>query len=194
MLITTLLMTGLLTGAPSSGEPASDQDSVVATAPATPVALDATARPVAPTVSGAAQSSGPHGLSTDQQIAQWLAARAPEPAAHDDSPVWRDDRKMHGEFDVGVGTGGYRSYGAAVSLPIGESGRLDLSIRQTENDPYRYGYGYGAAYDEYLADSGYVFPGDSTPGASIDYERHLSRPDGPPNRRRSIRVQQASDE
>lgn len=192
MLITALLMTGLLSGAPSPGEPASDQDSVVTTAPATPVALDATARPVAPAVSGASESSDPHGLSTDQQIAQWLSARAPGPAAHDDSPVWRDDRKMHSEFDVGIGTGGYRTYGAAVSLPIGESGRLDVSIRQTENDPYR--YGYGAGYDEYFADSGYVFPGQARPGASIDYERHLSRPDGPPNRRPSIRPQQASEE
>jgi len=194
MLITALLMTGLLTGAPSLGEPGSDQDGVVATAPATTVVLDATAHPVAPAVSGAEQSADPHGLSTDQQIAQWLAARAPDPAARDESPAWRDDREMHGEFDVGFGTGGYRSYGAAVSLPIGEGGRLDISIRQSENDPYRYGYGYGAGYDEYFADSGYAFPGNPPAGYALDYERHLSRPDGPPNHRPAIRPQQASEE
>jgi hypothetical protein len=193
MLITALLMTGLLAAGPSPEEPASGQDSVVATAPATSVALDATARPVAPAVSGAAQSADPHGLSTDQQIARWLAARASEPAtAEDESPVWRDDRKMHSEFDVGFGTGGYRSYGAAVSLPLGESGRLDISIRQTENDPYR--YGYGAGYDPYFADSGYAFPGHATPGASLDYERRLSRPEGPPNRPPAVRSQQTSEE
>ncbi len=191
MLITALLMTGLLTGAPSPDEPGRDQDSVVATAPATMVALDVTARPVAPAVSGASQSADPHGLSTDQQIARWLAARAPAPAPYE-SPVWRDDRKMHSTFDVGFGTGGYRSYGAAVSLPIGESGRLDLSIRKTENDPYR--YGYGSDYDPYFADSGYVFPGQAAPGTALDYERHLSRPDGPPNHRTAVRPQQASEE
>ena len=31
------------------------------------------------------------------------------------------------------GAGGYRDYAAAVSLPIGESGRLDISVRQVEN-------------------------------------------------------------
>lgn len=191
MLITALLMTGLLGGAPSPEEPASDQDSVVATAPATSVALDAIARPVVPPVTGASQSADPHGLSTDQQIAQWLTARTPAQSPYD-SPVWRDDRKMHGEFDVGFGTGGYESYGAAVSLPIGESGRLDLSIRKSENDPYR--RRYGSDYDPFFADSGYVFPGHSTVGASIGYERRLTRPDGPPNRWTAMGLQPASEE
>ncbi len=193
MLIAALLMSGLLTGAPSSEEPGGDQDGAVATAPATAVALDATARTIAPPVGSVSQSSDPHGLSTDEQIARWLEARAPEPAAlGDDSPVWRDDREMHSEFDVGVGTGGYRSYGAAVSLPIGESGRLDLSIRHVENDPY--GYGYAAGYDPYFSDSGYIFPGRARPGAALDYERRLARPGGLPNRWPAIGPRQTSEE
>ncbi|MBW8305063.1 MAG: hypothetical protein K0M78_14300, partial [Brevundimonas sp.] len=173
-----LLLTALAAAsAPSPDGP--DQHSAMATAPATRVGLDGGDAPVAPPVGAEAQSTGPHGLSTDQQIAQWLAARSSDPATLNDSPVWRDDRKPHGEVSVGVGTGGYRHYAAAVSLPIGENSRLDISIRQTKNDPYGYGYGYGAGYDSYFADSGYAFPGYAAPGAAVDHERHLSRPDGP---------------
>ncbi|MCS6627016.1 hypothetical protein N0B44_29290 [Roseibacterium beibuensis] len=190
MLIPVLLTALAAASLPSPDD--ADQDSVVATAPATTVVLDGAEAPVAPEVGAAAQSTTPHGLSTDQQIAQWLAARSASPDVNDESPVWRDDRKMHGEVSVGVGTGGYRDYAAAVSLPIGDSGRLDISIRQTENDPY--GYGYGAGYDPYFADGGYAFPGQSAPGAAIGYERHMSRPDGPPWVRPGGRPQQVSEE
>lgn len=192
MLIPVLLTALAAASAPSPD--GADQDGVVATAPATGVILDGAAAPVAPPVSGP-QETAAHGLTTDQQIAQWLAARsAADPAPLDDPPVWRDDRQPHGEVSVGVGTGGYRDYAAAVSLPIGESGRLDLSFRQSKNDPYAYPYGYGAGYDPYFADSGYAFPGYAAPGAAVGYERHLSRPDGPPNRWPATRPLQASDE
>ncbi|HYD27291.1 hypothetical protein [Brevundimonas sp.] len=191
MLIAALLMTGVVSGAPL-GEPArdqgGDQDSVVATAPATPVALDATVGPVAPPVGGAApspqstgQSTGPHGLDTDEQIARWLSARAPVETRSGDSEFWRDDREPHGEVSVGFGTGGYRDYGAAVSLPIGENGRLDISIRQVENGfPYRYGRGYGYGYEPYFDDGDYVFAGAPREGAAAEYEDRVARPDGPP--------------
>jgi len=192
MLITALLTALAAASVPSPGEP--DQDSVVTTAPATNVVLAGAEAPVAPPVAGASQDVGPHGLSTDQQIAQWLAARAPAPTPEADSSPWRDDRKPHGEISVGVGTGGYRDYAAAVSLPIGESGRLDITVRQSENDPYRYRYGYGADYDPYFADSGYAFPGEAAPGAAIGYERHLSRPAGPPWVRPAPRGQQPAEE
>ena len=175
MLITALLMTGVLAGAAPAGEPDDGQDSVVATAPATRVALDATAGPVAPPVGAAAQSSEPHGLSTDAQIAQWLGARAPADTRSGERDVWRDDRQPHGEVSVGFGSGGYRDYGAAVSLPVGANGRLDISVRQIEN-----GYPYGYGYDPYFSDSGYVFPGAGAAGAAAEYETRLSRPEGPP--------------
>ena len=196
MLIPALLVTAALTGAPAA-EPVGDPDSVVATAPATPVDLGATAAPEAPSLDGAGQSAGdPHGLSTDQQIAQWLAARTPSRTTPgDDSGVWRDDRETHGEVSVGFGTGGYRDYAAAVSLPIGENGRLDLSVRQVENGyPYGYGYGRGYGYDRYFDDSGYVFPGYEPADAALDYERRLARPDGPPSRWPSTRPLQSSRE
>ena len=190
MLIAVLL--AAMAVAPVHSPDGPGQDSVVTTAPATPGVREGAAAPVAPPVGGTLQSA-PHGLSTDQQIAQWLAARsASDPAPHDDSPVWRDDRKPHGELSVGVGTGGYRDYAAAVSLPIGESGRLDISLRQSKNDPYRYGYGLN--YDPYFADSGYAFPGDAPTGYARDYERQLARPEGPPNRRSGVRPAEASAE
>ncbi|MGZ9100670.1 MAG: hypothetical protein ACXW3O_13280 [Brevundimonas sp.] len=164
---------------------AGDPDGVVATAPATAVDLEATARPTAPSVEGAAQAAVPHGLSTDQQIDRWIDARstADKPWA-EAAPEALDDRKMHGEVSFGIGTGGYRDYGAAVSLPIGANGRLDLSYRQVENGyPYggygRYGYGYG---DPYFNDGGYAFPGDR-PDAAAQFEGRLMRPDGPPRTR-----------
>ena len=191
MLIPVLLTALAAALVPSPEGP--DQDSVMTTAPTTTPLLDGAA-PVAPAVGGTQQSTAPHGLSTDQQIAQWLAARAPDPASAADSSPWRDDRKPHGEFSVGVGTGGYRDYAAAVSLPVREGGRLDISVRHSENDPYRHRYGYGAGYDPYFADSGYAFPGEAAPGAAIDYERHLSRADGPPWVRPAPRSQQPAEE
>ena len=140
---------------------AADPDGVVATAPATTVDLDAVARPVAASTAGATQNAVSHGLTTDQQIDRWIAARStaekPWGEASGEAP---DDRKMHGEVSFGIGTGGYRDYGVAVSLPLGENGRLDLRYRQVENGyPYG-GYGYGRGYDDlYFDDSGYAFPG-----------------------------------
>ena len=162
----------------------SEPDGVVATAPRTTVDLTATVQPPAPAAEGAAQDAAPHGLTTDEQIDRWIAARstADRPWAESTSE-WVDDRKPHGEVSVGMGTGGYRDYGVAVSLPVGEHGRLDLSYRQVENGFGYGGYGYGRRYDPlYFDDSGYVFPGVSAPGAAAEYESRLMRPGGPPQR------------
>ena len=170
---------------------ASDPDGVVATAPATTVDLEASARPVAASTAGATQDAVPHGLTTDQQIDRWIAGRstadkpwgetANEPA---------DDRKMHGEISFGIGTGGYRDYGAAVSLPVGEHGRLDLSYRQVENG---YAY-YGSGLEQpYYDDSGYAFPGYQSPQAAGEYESRLMRPNGPPRRYPLIQPNRAGD-
>ncbi len=156
----------------------SDPDAAVATAPRTPVALGVAAGPVPPPVERAAQEAAPHGLSTDQQIERWLASRAPVARTWTEGPPG-EDREPLGEFSVTVGTGGYRDYGAAVSLPIGEDGRLDLSFRQVENGYY--GYRYGEWGDPRLDDAGYAFPGHR-PGAATAYERRVMRPDGPPRR------------
>ena len=155
MLITALLVSAVLASPQAAADPVAAQDGVISTAPATPVVLDGAAAP-AVTVDASPSQAVAHGLSTDEQIAQWLTARAAGPAPFDGAPIWRDDRKPHGEVSVGVGTDGYRDYGAAMSLSVGKNGRLDLSYRQVENGyPQGYGYdGYGQG-DYGYGDYGY---------------------------------------
>lgn len=172
---------------------ASDQDGVVATAPATAVDLSATAQPVAPSTDGATQEAVPHGLSTDEQIDRWMAARstADKPWAEAAEEA-ADDGKVHGEVSLGVGTGGYRDYGVAVSLPLGEHGRLDLRYRQVENG-YPYGSYYGQGLEHpYYDDSGYAFPGYQ-PAAAAEFEARAMRPGGPPRRYPLIEPNRAGD-
>lgn len=186
MMISALILAAAIAG--------SDPDGVVTTAPATSVDLTAVTRPDAPSAEGAAlQAAEPHNLTTDQQIDRWISQRDPAATPYSNQaerPV--DDRKMHGEFTAGIGTGGYRDYGMAVSLPLGETGRLNLSYRQTENALYPYGYGYGYARDgglggyPYFNDSGYAFPGRSDPNAALDYELRVARPGGPPTNRTPV--------
>lgn len=147
-----------------------DPDGVVATAPATPVQLDATDMPEAASPAAAVQAAAPHGLTTDQQVARWIDDRSPETLPFSDQaragPV--DDRQMHSQFSVGVGTGGYRDYGVAVSLPLGETGRLNLSYRQVKNGYPVPGYGYGRASSYgYAPGYGYGDPYSSGMGSAL---------------------------
>lgn len=131
-----------------------DPDGVVTTAPRGNQAVPtATAAMLAETTTEASpsttvQSAAPHGLTTDEQIARWIGERtadaSPPPA---DPWAEAEPRKMRGEVSVGMGTGGYRDYAAAVSLPLGENGTLNLSVSQTKNSPWGYGYGYGGYRD-----------------------------------------------
>ena len=206
MLISVLMIAASLAG----GEP----DGVISTAPRTTVSLEAgQLQPEAPAVHGAAeQALDPHGLTTDQQIERWIAARTPDakPFADGEYEAGREygeagERRMHGMVDVGVGTGGYRSYGAAVSMPLGENGTLNLSFRQVENGFGYGGYGYG--YDHYgysrggmglgrswIKDSGYAFPGYQTPEDALGFEQRVVRPGGPPLRRPLAQPQRVSPE
>ncbi|MBC1183746.1 hypothetical protein HF680_13915 [Brevundimonas sp. WCHBH090558] len=124
-----------------------DPDGVVTTAPtnAPTLAQALAAAPEASLTAPTAQDAAPHGMTTEQQIQNWISARTPG-ATFDESaePGAPAERKMHGMVEAGIGTGGYRSYGAAVSLPVGENGRLDLAYREGRNEPWGYGYGgYG---------------------------------------------------
>lgn len=198
MLISVLMIAASLAG----GEP----DGVIATAPRTAISLEAgQPQPDAPTVHGAAeQALDPHGLTTDAQIERWISARTPDAKPFADGEYGEaEDRRMHGMVDVGIGTGGYRSYGAAVSLPLGENGTLNLSFRQVENGFGYGGYGYG--YDGYghgdlglgrpwINDSGYAFPGYQTPEDALRFERRVARPGGPPWSRPLLQPQRVSPE
>lgn len=187
MVISALMMAAALVGG--------DPDGVVTTAPGTNVDLTAVTRPMVPTAEGAAQQAAePHNLTTDQQIDRWIASRDPEARPYANSVMadrdvrdTRVDRKMHSEFTAGIGTGGYRDFGVAVTLPIGENGTLGLSYRQTENSPYDYryrgygGYGYGGyGRSPYFNDGSYIFPGRYDAEVPLDHERRLARPNGLP--------------
>ncbi|MFW2341348.1 hypothetical protein, partial [Brevundimonas sp.] len=103
----------------------------------------------------AEQDPEPHGLTTDQQISRWLADAPAVPSGTDaayDGPVdgiaWDSERRVRGEFSAGIGTEGYRQYGASVSVPLGERGHLELHYREVKNGyPAYSGYGYGYGYD-----------------------------------------------
>lgn len=132
-----------------------DPEGVVATAPRGDQTVPtATAAMLAQSTSDASpsttvQSAAPHGLTTDQQIARWIGERTTGAAEAPVDPWAEADagpRKMHGQVSVGVGTGGYRDYAAAVSMPLGENGTLNLSVSQTKNSPWGYGYGYGSPW------------------------------------------------
>lgn len=143
-MLTALIALSLLAGS-------DDPEGVIATAPGgvQSVAADAVA-PVVEAPSVSLQTLSPHGLTTAQQIDRWVGERAPKERPFGDSTrdpfAFRDDRKIHGEVTAGIGTNDYSSYGARVSIPFGETGRVDLSYRQTKNAPWGYGYGYPGAY------------------------------------------------
>lgn len=130
----------------STGEP----DGVVTTAPNGAGAIPVGAEAPTPTEIQAAEPSQvltAHGLTTDEQIDAWIASRDPgeRPFADAVEPWLEDDREVHGEVSAAIGTGDFSAYSAAVSLPIGETGRVNLSYSQSRNGygyPYG-GYGYG---------------------------------------------------
>ncbi len=150
-----------------AGDPARDPDAVVTTAPrdaagAVLVGAVAPTSDARPDAAAQAQALTPHDLTTDEQIDRWLSARSPEsqPFAGDQGPV--DDRQMHGFVSGAIGTHDFNSVSVGVSLPVGETGRVDLTYSRTENG---YGYpGYGYGY----------------PGPGIDYPGYAygSRPFG----------------
>lgn len=128
-----------------------DPDGVVSTAPkGDGSVLVGAVTPTAPDVPGVSgQEITPHGLSTDQQIDRWISQRteADKPFADGGGPWAEDDRKMHSEFSAAIGTGDFSAFSAAVSIPIGENARVDLSYSRSKND---YGYGaYGGTFPPY---------------------------------------------
>lgn len=130
-----------------------DPEGVVSTAPrgglqavpaASAASLAETLGEASPAVT--LQSAAPHGLTTEEQIARWIGERKAEaPGAEPWADPWGEPepRRMHGQVSAGIGTGGYRDFAADVSLPLGESGTLNLSVSQTKNAPWAYPYGYG---------------------------------------------------
>ena len=91
---------------------------------------------------------------TAAQIQRWLADSPSNPDDRDGQllDLRREDRQMHGEVGVAVGTGGYRSGYITSVMPIGETGTLALTIGQEKNG-YRPYWGAGRPYGAF--DYGY---------------------------------------
>jgi hypothetical protein len=102
-------------------------------------------------------------VTTQDQIAAWLADSAPVQRVNDGPngyampprldvngyPLGPDGkRQIHGEMGVSVGTGGYRSGYVSSLIPIGESSTLGIAVSQTDFGKHGgYGYGgYGGGY------------------------------------------------
>ena len=169
--------------------PTDNPDGVITTAPrgAQSVAVGAEAPVVEPGPGVSLETFAPHGLSTQEQIARWIGGRGSDAGSMGtqgtsgrayssrmrDPFGGLDDRKVHGEFTVGIGTGDYSAFGGRVSIPFGESGRLDLSYSESRNSPWNYGLGLGLsdgfdprfgpgyhfAYDPFSMGRGVILPG-----------------------------------
>jgi hypothetical protein len=96
-------------------------------------------------------------VSTQDQVAAWLADSPPVERVDNGSvdyaarprldvngyPLGPDGkRQIHGETGVSVGTGGYRSGYVSTLIPIGESSTLGVAVSQTDFGKHG-GYGYG---------------------------------------------------
>ena len=90
-------------------------------------------------MSTAGASGSPPAAEVARQIDAWIAA---SPAAEENLsvpgriPRPRDGR-VHGQVELGIGTGGYRSGAITAIAPIGDSGSLMLHFSQSKND-YRH--------------------------------------------------------
>jgi hypothetical protein len=84
-------------------------------------------------VATASASAAP--MTTAEQIDNYLKASPalqlpPQGAAGVTSS--EEPRKVHGEVEVAVGTGGYRSAYARADMPVGKNGVVSLAVQQTE--------------------------------------------------------------
>jgi hypothetical protein len=79
-------------------------------------------------------------MSTADQIDTWLrsspALAAPDLDAEPRSMTF-DDRKLHGEVTIGVGTRGYRHFSMRATAPVGESGRVSVAFGETRGPGWR---------------------------------------------------------
>ncbi|MFC5344650.1 hypothetical protein ACETK8_08370 [Brevundimonas staleyi] len=160
-----------------------DPDGVVTTAPrgagAVIVGAEAPTTEARPDASQVVTTT-PHNLTTREQIDRWVSARTADsvPFAEDRGP--QDDRQMHGFVSGSIGTNDYSQVAVGVSLPIGETGRLDMTYSQTKNGWLGYGYpgDYRYGLDGYGYGHGYAarpfITGDSFYGAPSRNSRSMS--------------------
>ena len=127
-------------------------------------------------------------VTTQEQIAAWLAEAPPIERINDGPagyampprldvngyPLGPDGkRQMHGEAGVSVGTGGYRSGYVSTLIPIGESSTLGVAVSQTDFGKHGGGYGYGGygyGYGGYGGGYGYGRRGGTAQSVSLSLD------------------------
>jgi hypothetical protein len=158
--------------------PAGDPEGVVTTAPqGSDSVLVGAVAPMADAVPEAVGATvTQENLTTRQQIDRWIGARSAAQPSFAEAPGPVDDRKMHGFVSGSIGTQDFSNVTVGVSLPVGETGRLDLSFSQTRNgyglgSPYGgYDYeGYPLAEHSYPLDSAFPYGGLIYPGYGLGY-------------------------
>lgn len=153
-----------IAGAAQAAPASAGDEEVIATAHARTPAKALAA--VAPETEAAASTTPSRPLTTQEQIAAFIAANAQaEDGRRGVLPAERDEngqRKIHGSMGVSVGTGGYRSAYASALIPVGERTTIGVAVSKTDfgkhggwyGDPiygaygpgYDYGYGYGPGF------------------------------------------------
>jgi hypothetical protein len=120
---------------PALAQTQNSADEAVSTAARKPDLQDAEAARALATARAAA-TPATRALTTEEQIAAWLAASPPVRLAEDAPGVTQrgDDapRRIHGSAGVTIGTGGYRSAYVSTLIPIGETSTLGLAVSQTD--------------------------------------------------------------
>lgn len=86
-----------------------------------------------------ASTAAPPTMSTADQIDLWLKSTPSLEADLDAEPMVPafDDRKLHGEVTVGVGTRGYRHVSMRATAPLGETGRISVAFGETRGRDWR---------------------------------------------------------
>ena len=110
-------------------------------APALALASDEVVSTAPP--AGAPPAEGPSAEAILSRF-EAITSRDGEPEIAPPFAERRGDRRPHGSMGVAIGTGGYRSIGGDVVIPLGENGTLGLAVELTEGRRgyYRHG-GHG---------------------------------------------------
>jgi hypothetical protein len=106
-----------------------------------------TATETAPTAATAAATTGAPSSVADQIDAYLKSSPAAKLPSDGAAGVTSgsEPRKVHGEVDVSVGTGGYRSAYVRSDIPIGQNGTASISFGETQFNS-RFGGRYGGQF------------------------------------------------
>ena len=105
----------------------------------------AAGEPVAPSIT-------PRAMTTDEQIAAWIGAAPAAQVDMGEGPLDYDapfepERRIRGQVSAAIGSHGHQAFGVDVSIPLGESGTVNLHYSQSKGGPGAY-YPYGGYFHD----------------------------------------------